>query len=165
MLLGAPFPGGDHNVALDALRPFWLGEGQLAFRNAVGPVAVVLVRRAAEVAGELRRHLLTRLPRLDAPYPSVLGRVELAERGRDRARSGLAELVAADAADILHLLQPVDLRAFLRDLRVAAELARRRNLEHRVPVDRGEILRRFRLVRRRHRLQGQRLAGKRLYLR
>ena len=163
-LLGAPFPGRNHDVAFDTLRTLRLGEGQLALRDAIGPLAVVLVGRAAEVAGELHRHLLARLPGLDAPHPGLLRALELAERRLDRARRGLAELVAADAADVLHLLQPIDLRALLRNLGVSAEFARRRNLEHRVPVDRRVILRGRRVIRRRHRGEVERLARRGLHL-
>src|SRR5207248_1610115 len=105
-------------------------------------------RRAAEVAGQLHRHLLARLPGLDATHPGLLRILELAERRLDGARRGLAELVAADAADVLHLLQPIDLRALLRNLGMAAEFARRRYLEHRVPINRRVILRRRRVIRR-----------------
>src|SRR6185503_19356740 len=112
-------PGGDHQVALDALRTLRLGERQLAFRDALGPVAQILVRRGSEVAGELVRHLIARLAGLDASHPGFLVRLDAGERRRQRARRALAELVAADAADVLHLLEPVDLAALLRDARMA----------------------------------------------
>jgi len=66
--------------------------------------------------------------------------------------------MAADAADVLHLLEPIDLVELLRNVALAAELAGIRNLEHRVPVDRRIVLRRCRLVRRRHRAQIELLA-------
>src|SRR5947208_3323743 len=61
LLVGAPFPGRDHDVALDALRPRRLAFRQLALGDAVGPFAVVLERHAAKIAGELVGHLLAGL--------------------------------------------------------------------------------------------------------
>ena len=98
---------------------------QLALGDAVGPVAEILERRAAEVPGELVHHLLAGLARLHAAHPRLLARLELAERRRDRARGQLAQLMAADAADVLHLLEPVGLRDLLGDVALAAELALR----------------------------------------
>src|SRR5262249_46948260 len=158
LLVGAPLPRGDHDVALDTLRPRRLALRQLALGDAVGPVAVILERRAAEIAGELVGHLLARLPGLDAAHPCFFTRLELAERRGDRAGRLLPELMAADAADVLRLLEPVDLRELLRNVALAAELALVGNLEHRIPVDRRVVLRRSRLVRRRHRAQIELLA-------
>ena len=158
VLLGAPLPGSDHDVALDALRPLRLGEGQLALGDAIGPLAVVLVRHRGEIAGELVGHLLARLAGLQATHPCLFRRPDVRERRRNGARGSLAELVAADAADVLHLLEPVGLRALFGDARAAAEVLRRRNLEHRVPVDRGVVLRGGGLVRRRHRGEIEELA-------
>ena len=45
-------------------------------------------------------------PDCDAAHPRLLARLELAERGRDRARRFLPELMAADAVDVTHALAP-----------------------------------------------------------
>jgi hypothetical protein len=68
------------------------------------------------------------------------------------ARYGfLAELMAPDAADVLHLLQPVSLRQLFGNVALAAKIAGRRNFHHRIPVDRRVIMRRCRVVRCQHR--------------
>ena len=81
---------------------------QLALGDAVGPLAEILERRAAEVAGELVGHLLAGLAGLDAPHPGLLARLKWPNCAGIVRVSLLAELVAADAADVLHLLEPVD---------------------------------------------------------
>ena len=76
----------------------------------------------------------------------------------------LAELVAADAAVVLHAVEIVgDLHVRRRVL--AAEELRIRDLHHRVPVDRRIVFRRLRLVRRQHCGQVELLAGLALHLR
>ena len=74
-----PFPRRDDDVALDALRPRRLVLGQFALGDAVGPVAEILERHAAEIAGELVGHLLAGLAGLDAAHPGFFARLELAE--------------------------------------------------------------------------------------
>ncbi len=64
-----PRPRGDHDVALDALRPLRLGERQFAVGDALGPLAEIFVRHAAELAGQPVGHLLAGLPGLGAPDP------------------------------------------------------------------------------------------------
>ena len=164
MLLGAPFPGGDDDVALDALGPRRLGLRQFALGDAVGPVAEILVRHAAELSGNPVRHHLARLTRLEAAHPGIPARLERTELRRDRAGGLLAELMAADAVDVVHLPQPVGLGDVLGNVGRAAEIARRRNLQHRVPVDRRIIVRRGRRVRRRHRRVVEHLPGLRAQL-
>src|SRR5581483_1607999 len=73
--------------------------------------------------------------------PRVGAGRERAERGGDRARRQLTELVAADAADVLHRADPPLLRHVVRELRSVAHLRGRRDVQHRVPVDRGVALR------------------------
>ena len=107
-LLGAPFPSGDDDVALDTLWPRRLALWHFALGDAVRPLPKIFQRRAAEGSG-LSGHLLAGEARLNAPNPGLLARLKLAELRRDRARSFLADLVAANAADVLHLLEPVDL--------------------------------------------------------
>ncbi len=85
---------------------------------------------------------------------------ELAEPFRERARRELAHLMATDAAVVLHQVEPIGLLDLLRNVAVLlAELAGRRDFQHRVPIDRRVILRRGRLVGRRHRAQIELLAG------
>src|SRR6516225_8259576 len=154
----APFPGGHDHVALYALWARRLALRQLAFGDAIGPLAEILERRAAKVASELVGHLLAGLPRLDATHPGLFARLEVTELRRDRTGRLLAELVAADAANVLHLLEPVDLGELLGNVALAAELALIRDLHHRVPVDRRIVMRCLRLVWRRNRLEVELLA-------
>ena len=57
MLLIAPIPGRDHDIALDAGRPRRLGERQFAVGDAVGPVAEIFERHTAQLAGERIDHI------------------------------------------------------------------------------------------------------------
>ncbi len=56
LLLVHPVAQGDDDVALDTLRPWRFGKGELAFRNAIDPVAVVGERQITQ-SGELTEHL------------------------------------------------------------------------------------------------------------
>ena len=159
VLLRGPLPGGDDDVALDAGRPRRLGLGQFALGHPVGPVTEILERHAAELSGKPVHHPFAGLPRGDAAHPRLLAGFEFAERGRDGARGFLAKLMAADAIDIVHPLAPDVLRDVLRDIGAAAEILGRRDLQQREPVDRRVIMRRRRLVRRRHRGEIDLLAG------
>ena len=150
LLLVAPVPGRHDDVALDSLRPRRLAVRQLALGDAIGPIAEILVRRAAEIAGQGIDHQRRGLAGHGTAAPSVLARLELAERRRDRARGQLAELVTADAGPVLDHREPFRLGDLLRNVALAAELAGVRDLQHRVPVDRRIVLRRRRLVRGRH---------------
>ena len=151
-----PVPGGDDEVALDAGRPRRLVLRQLALGDAVGPVAEILVRHAAELAGDAVGHHLAGLAGGDAAHPGVLAGLELAELRRDGAGRLLAELMAADAVDVVHLLAPAVARDVLRNVGRAAEVLLRRNLHHHVPVDRRIIVRGRGRVRRGHRRQIER---------
>ena len=85
---------------------------------------------------------------------------EFTQARRERARGELAHLMAADAAVVLHQVEPVALLDLVGDVAVLlAELAGVRNLQHRIPVDRRIVFCRLGLVRRRHRGQVQLLAG------
>ena len=66
--------------------------------------------------------------------------------------------MAADAGLVLDRGQPFRLGDLGGNIALAAELVRGGNLQHREPVDRGVILRRGRVVRRRHGGQVQMLA-------
>src|SRR5262249_20098597 len=107
ILLGAPLPRCDDEVALDALWARRLALGEFALGDALGPVAEVVIRRGAELAGKALRHLLARLAGLGAAHPGLTAVTERAERRRDCARRLLANLVAANAVDVVHLAQPV----------------------------------------------------------
>ena len=132
---------------------------QLALGDAIGPVAEISIRRAAEVAGERIDHQRGGLARHGAAAPGVLARLELAERRRDRAGGELAELVTADAGPVLDHAEPLGLGDLVGNIVVLlAELAGVRDLEHRVPVDRRIIFSRLGLVRRGHRLEIELLA-------
>ena len=111
-----PVPGGDDEIALDAGRPLRLVLRQFALGDAVGPVAEILVRRAAELAGDAVGHHLAGLAGLDAANPGVRAEVELAELRRDRARRFLAELMTADAVGVVHLPDPGFARDVLRNV-------------------------------------------------
>ena len=164
-LLRAPLPRRDDDVALDALRPRRLVLGQLALGDAVGPIAEILERHAAELSGNPVRHELAGLSGGDAAHPRVRTGLELAELRRDGARRFLPELMAADAVDVTHALAPGLARDVLRDIGRAAEILLRRHFHHRVPVDRRIILRRRPLVGRRHRREIELLAGLGAHLR
>ena len=56
MLVVEPIPGGDDDVALDALRPSRLRMGQLPLSDAVRPVAEVMESRAAQFLDGGRKH-------------------------------------------------------------------------------------------------------------
>src|SRR5262249_37874171 len=112
-----------------------------------------------ELSGKPVGHVFAGLAGLDAALPCFLSRLELAERRRNRAGRLLPELMAADAVDVVHLPQPILPRDILRNVTCAAELARGRNLQHRVPIDGRVILRRRGLVRSGHGAQIELLAG------
>src|SRR5215510_7019675 len=123
LLLGAPLPPRHDDVALESLWPRRLAVRQLALGDAFRPVGVILERCAAEVLGKLGQHLLAGLPRLNATHPRLFVRLEFPQSRRQRARGLLTQRVTADAADVLHLLEPVDLGEFFWDVALAAELA------------------------------------------
>src|ERR1051325_1823166 len=110
-----PVPGRDYEIALDAgwARRFVLR--QLALGDAIGPVAEIFVRRAAELAGDAVGHHLAGLAGLDAALPGLGAIVELAELRRNGAGGLLTELMAADAIGVVHLLDPGGPRDVLRD--------------------------------------------------
>src|SRR5258706_5165147 len=128
LLVAKPLQRDDH-IALDALRTRRLAVRQLALRDAVGPVAEQLRAERAE-RQQLLRHLLPGLAGADAAHPCRRRRRELAERFGDGARRTLTELMAADAAVVLHLVQPGGLRDVLRNLPLAAEVRGARDVQH-----------------------------------
>ncbi len=111
-----PFPRSDDDIPFFAFGAWWLALGKLAFGNAIGPVAEILVRDATKLPGDPVCHLLTGLAGLYAPLPGFGARVEFPQRCRNRARRFLSDLVAADAVDVVHLPQPVVLRDVLRNV-------------------------------------------------
>ena len=73
-LVVAPIPGRDHDIALDALRPRRLGARQLALGDAIGPVAEIFERHAAEFAGEQIDHQSAPPGRTGCAAPRLLRR-------------------------------------------------------------------------------------------
>ena len=133
---------------------------QLALGDAVGPVREILERRAAELPASGFEHELAGLSGLrrgESRLPPT--ELNAPKRCGNGARRQLPELMAADAAVVLHRVEPVGLRDLRRNVALAAELARLGDLQHRVPVDRRIVLRRCRLIRRRHGLEVQSLPG------
>ncbi len=126
-----------------------LGSSPLATRSVQSPK--YLYGTPLELAGDAVGHHLAGLAGLDAAHPGVGAAVELAELRRDGAGRLLAELMTTDAVGVVHLLDPVGARDVLRNLGRAAEVLLRRNLHHRVPVDRRIIMRGGGLRRRRYR--------------
>jgi hypothetical protein len=159
LLLGPPLPGRDDDVALDAGRPLRLAFGQLALGDAVGPITEILEGDAAELSSQPVHHELAGLAGGDAAHPRLRARLELTERGGDRARRLLAELMAADAVDVAHALAPQIAGDVRGDVGSAAEILLGRHLHHRVPVDGGIVMRRRRLARGRHGREVEELAG------
>ncbi len=95
---------------------------------------------------------------MNAAHPGIRAGIELAESCGNVPGRFLANLMTTDAADVLHLLQPVILRKLFGNVALAAELAGGWNFHHRVPVDRRIIMRRLRFARRRHRRVIEKLA-------
>ena len=71
LFLVGPVPGGDHDVALDALRPRRLAVRQLALLDPLGPVGEVFDRRAGELPREDVDHQLAGLAGLRALHPGL----------------------------------------------------------------------------------------------
>src|SRR5262249_51829611 len=116
VLLGAaPLPPRHDDVALEPLRPRRLAGRQLALGDAFRPIGVILERYAAKIPGQLVQHLLAGLSRRNTAHPRLFVRLEFAQSWWERARRQLPQLVTADAADVLHLLEPVDLGEFFRN--------------------------------------------------
>src|SRR5436309_3755209 len=116
--------------------PFSLTPSGARPRAARGHAREVLERRAAEGPGQRGQHERRGLSRLHAAYPRRFRRTELAERGGDGAGGQLTELMTADAGPVLHHGEPVALGDGRGNVALAAELARVRDLEHGVPIDR-----------------------------
>src|SRR4029453_9698206 len=157
MLVVEPIPRGDDDVALDSLGSRGSRMGELALRDAVGPIREVGKGSGAYLFDELVEHLFTGLPRLDAAEPRFFGSGKLAERvrylPRERARGKLAQLMAPEPTVVLHRIEPFGLRYVGRNCSLAVELARVRYLHHGIPINRRIVFRRRRFVRRHHRLE------------
>src|SRR5262249_1920587 len=115
--------------------------------------------------GKLGQHLLAGLSRLNAAHPRLFMRLEFTQSRRERARRELTQRGTADAADVLYLLEPVDLGEFFRNVALAAKPTLLGNLQHGVPVYGGIVLRRCRLVRRAHGGETEHLARLAVHLR
>ncbi len=145
-------------VVTTMLRSTPVGRGGLAFGSS--PLATRSVQSPKYLYGAPPNWPAMRFVIISPDWPEVMRRmprlgagVELAELRRDRPRRLLAELMTADAVGVVHLPDPVVARDVLRDVGVAAEILGRRNLHHRVPVDRRIVVRRRGRARRGHRRQ------------
>ena len=147
LLLVVPVPQRDNDVPFDTLRPRRFGKWQFALGDPVNPIAVVFKRQVAE-PGQLAEHHLACLPRLHTAAPRLDRGRERPERCGDGARGQLTQLVAPDAAGVFHGAQPCRLIQSGRDRAVAAELVGAGDLQHRVPIDRGVVVRSRCFVRR-----------------
>ena len=159
MLVVGPVPRGDDDVALDALRPLRFVFGQLALGDAVGPFGEIFDRRRGEIAGDEVDHQRAGLAGLHAARPGFFRGFEFAKPLRQRARGEPTELMAADAAIVLHGVEPVGLLDLVRNVAMAAELVGAGNFQHRIPVDRRIDFCGFRGIRRRHGFEIELLAG------
>src|SRR6185295_11905291 len=92
--------------ALDALWSLGLGEGQLARRDAVGPVGPQPEGALAAKPARSGDHVGHRLAGGDAPRPGVRRRLVVGEFLRQRAGALGADCVAGDAAVGLHRVEP-----------------------------------------------------------
>ncbi len=146
--LPRPLPHGQHQVALDALRPR-RGVGHLAGGDTVAPVGEHRQAAVAAEAVEDAAHLRAALPEGDPVVPCLDRGVEPVEMA-DVEREPVSHLVAELAA-LLGDVDPGGLTAERRRDAVAVgsgagELVGRRGLEQRVPVvgriDGGGLLRR-----------------------
>ena len=136
MLLVHPVPQCHDDIALDPLRPLRLSVRQFASSHAVSPIRQILDRKGTH-PGQLAHHKLRRLSRLHSAYPSLFGRGEVPKAGLNCSRRELAQLMAAYAAVVFHLVEPLGLRHLAGDAGLLApELICRRNFQHRVPVNR-----------------------------
>ena len=121
--------------------------------------AKYLIGVEAEIAGDEIDHQRAGLAGLHAARPGFFRGFEFAKSLRQRARGEVAELVAADAAVVLHGVEPVGLLDLVGNVAVAAELIGAGNFQHRIPVDRRIDFRGFRGIRRRHGFEIELLAG------
>ena len=166
-----PVPRRHDDVALDALRTRRRRARQLALGDAIGPVGIHRERAGAAHLREAGAHAAAGLAGLDAAIPRHLRILELAEDARgNRARRGPAHLMAARAAvGVDDVADPVALGLHVgRDavalVTGAGEIALRRQLQQREPVERRVVLRGGLLVGRRRRLQVEDLARLGLHL-
>ena len=160
-----PVPHRDHDVALDALRTR-RRRRHLAAVDAIGPVGEQQQRALAAEVVEAVDHLAAGLARREPPLPRVRQRREGAELLGNLARALGAELMARRAAAGLDHAEPLGLALDVRVDAVAlrpraGKFAGFRNAQHREPVAGRVVLRRGVRVRRDHRRQVQRLAGRR----
>ena len=157
-----PIPHRDHDVALDALRP-WRRRRHFAAVDAIGPIGEEQQRALLAHIVDAVQHLRAGLARGEPALPRMLQRRERAELLRDLARAFRAQLMARRAAAGLDHPQPLGLALDVRidavALRAGAgKFAGFRNAEQRQPLAGGVILRGRVIVGRNHRRQVQRLA-------
>src|SRR3974390_437141 len=121
--------------------------GRDGFFFGSSPLAMRSVQSPKYLYGTPPNWPARRLVIISPACPACVRRIQassprsLPKRRRPGARGFLPELMTADAIDVVHLAEPVVLRDLLRDGTLAAKLARRRDLHHRVPVDRRIVMR------------------------
>ena len=72
MFVIKPIPGGDDDIALDALRPLRFSVRQLALSDAVRPVGEIRKSRASQFFDSVAKHGVAALSRLDSSEPRLL---------------------------------------------------------------------------------------------
>src|SRR4051812_25909875 len=100
-----PLPPGDDHIALQSLRPLGFGLRQRALGDTVGPSGIVLDRDEVPTS-HLVEHALTVLAGLDAAKPCFFRTPDLTDPGWEGAGGLLAQLMTANAADVLDLHEP-----------------------------------------------------------
>src|SRR4029077_802713 len=156
--------------ALDALRARRRRRRKRAGVDPVGPLGKEAQRALSIEPADIVDHVRARLPDLYARLPGIDGALEMAERRRHRAGRRFAQLLTGVAAVGLDDVEPLALGfQGLGDAVAlgagAGELARRRNLQQRIPVERRVVLRRRLGVGRQGGVEVDGLAERALYLR
>jgi len=154
-----PVPQGYNDIARLAFRALRLGEGQFAGGDAIGPIAEQSEGARRIQPADRTDHIIGGLPDLDAIFPGGRRGIKMAEGLGYGPRRGIAQLMAGVAAVRLDDVKPLLLALHLRGHAVAVRLCpgagkfvRRRDVQHRVPVDGRIILRRGRFAGGGHRL-------------
>ena len=147
-----PVPFGDHDIALDSLRPsrHWR---YLAGGDPIGPVGEHRQRALAADLVEGKAHPGSGLPRLNPPIPRGGRRREMSQRRRYLANRPVPELVTGHAAARLQRPHPLGLAFHVRRDAIpfgagTGELALVRHAQQGKPVSGGVVLRRRTRIRR-----------------
>jgi hypothetical protein len=124
-----PLPPADDHIALQSLWPSGPSFRQRILGDTIGPPGIVLDRDEVP-ASHLVEHALTILAGLDAAKPCFFRTPDLTDPGWEGAGGLLAQLMTADAADVLDLHEPVRLLELLGNVAAAAELILARDFKH-----------------------------------